>query len=232
MSKDALVAHSLAEAYLYLMATPCGSCGKGPLRGSGGEWHAGARVDASARSTTLSSERPPAAEGARSPGDEWIVSVTASCDACQAADTHLFRLPEGPGSYAFDEWPVVNPTDEPSRIIDVAQWITLFRMLTEAGDRETEKTKTRHLNIEAAQCLEEALKFYDEVGNDLPPREAFFQDASRRRLKDSPEQFSRQRLMDLRAKLPIPSTFARRGGVAPTGSDAADSKRRWWRRRR
>ena len=29
--EDPLVAHSLAEAYLYLLATPCGNCGEGPV---------------------------------------------------------------------------------------------------------------------------------------------------------------------------------------------------------
>ena len=36
MSDFPLVAHSLAEAYLYLMATPCAACGQGPLRAAGG----------------------------------------------------------------------------------------------------------------------------------------------------------------------------------------------------
>jgi hypothetical protein len=118
---------------------------------------------------------------------------------------------------------VVNPTDEPSRILDVGQWILLFRMSLEAADKEVDKVLARRLGIEAAQCLEEALKFYDEVDNDLPPPEAFFDEASRERFRDAPEQFSRRRLIELRSKLPSPSTIRSR--------PSAGKKKSWWRRR-
>jgi hypothetical protein len=116
---------------------------------------------------------------------------------------------------------VVNPTDEPSRILDVGQWIVLFRMITERAAREIDKIQARHLGIEAAQCLEEALKFYDDVDNDLPPQEALFTEASRTRFRKAPEQFSRRRLIDLRAKLP--------SGSAMRASLSA-KKKRWWNR--
>ncbi|MCH7839019.1 MAG: hypothetical protein IID38_02130, partial [Planctomycetes bacterium] len=50
----------------------------------------------------------------------------------------------------------------------------------------------------------EALKFSDEDGNDLPPAEGFFQEATRRRFRQNPERFSRRRLLNLRAGLPKP----------------------------
>jgi hypothetical protein len=97
-------------------------------------------------------------------------------------------------------------------------------MIIEAATRETDKTQARHLGIEAAQCLEEALKFYDDVGNDLPPPEAFFTEVSRERFRDAPEQFSKRRLIGLRAKLPSMRVMRR--------SITSRGKRRWWRWRR
>jgi len=96
---------------------------------------------------------------------------------------------------------VVNSTDEPSWILDVAQWLTLFSMMTEMAGKESDKTAARRLSLEAAQCLDEALKFYEE-DNDLPPTEAFFHQGSRDRFRDHPQQFSRQRLLHLRSRLP------------------------------
>jgi hypothetical protein len=203
MPDEPLKAHSLAEAQLYLMATPCASCGHGPLKGS---------------------DAKPAgfANGGGTAGCRW--QVTAVCDACQSTATVAFLLPNDHGIEKQTETTVVNPTDEPSRILDVGQWIVLFRMIIEATTRETDKIQARHLGIEAAQCLEEALKFYDDVDNDLPPSEAFFTGASRERFRDAPEQFSKRRLIGLRAKLP--SMKIMRRSIADRG------KKRWWRRRR
>ena len=202
MPDTPLVAHSLAEAYLYLMATPCAACGKGLLKGE----------DA----------RP--IEGDRDP---MVVSIAVACGACDAREEYRFELPQGLGTDPNGGPAVVNPTDEPSKAIDVAQWITLFRMIAEAAAKETDKVEARRLGLESAQCLEEALKFYDDADNDLPPSEAFFHATSRERLAKTPEQFSRQRLIELRAKLPT---------IAVMRSHAATEhkprKRRWWRRRR
>lgn len=197
MPEKPLVAHSLAEAYLYLMATPCASCGQGLLKGSD------ARVV--------------------SKREEGVtVTIVATCSACHADTTKWFLLPGGLTGQEEGETAIVNPTDQPSGILDVGQWIMLFRMITEAAARETDKTEARHLGIEAAQCLEEALKFYDDVDSDLPPSEAFFTNVSQSRLREAPDQFSRQRLIDLRSKLP--SMAAMRASVS------VRKKKRWWRR--
>ena len=203
MPDEPLEAHSLAEAQVYLMATPCASCGRGPLKGSG------------AKPVGL-------ANGGDATGRRW--QVTAICDACRSTATVAFLLPNDCSTDEGSETTVVNPTDEPSRILDVGQWIVLFRMIIEAASQETDKIQARHLGIEAAQCLEEALKFYDDVDNDLPPPEAFFTDASRERFRDAPEQFSKRRLIGLRAKLPS-MTIMRR-------SITERKKKRWWRWRR
>ena len=208
MTDEPLVAHSLAEAYLYLMATPCPSCGRGPLRGADSH-------SVPARDT----------ESTASPSRRWRIKV--ACGACRSETTLVFQLHE-PAEAAPDPeagaTAVVNPTDEPSRIVDVGQWIVLFRMITDAASKESDKIEARHLGIEAAQCLEEALKFYDEVDNDLPPPEAFFTDASRERFRKVPQQFSKRRLIDLRAKLPCES--------AMRASLSARRKKHWWSRKR
>ena len=239
VSSEPLVAHSLAEAHLYLRATPCTSCGRGPLRASDTRSVGAPQSPLAKGSTPLA----PLDKGGKG-GEEVTVTVTATCDACQSVTSPTFRLPawvalaacppvcagRQPGKPGFpgargthaEEPAVVNPTDEPSRILDVGQWIMLSRMLLEAGSKEAEKGRARRLGIEAAQCLEEALKFYDELDNDLPPPEALFDDASRERFRDAPEQFSRRRLIELRSKLPTT--------LATPSSPSAPKKRPWWRR--
>ncbi len=202
-----LVAHSLAEAYLYLLATPCPSCDRGPLEG--GDAH---RLDSPDSNLSHGGQCPPQ------------VLIDAICAACGETTSYTFGLPHGLAADEPDKGAVVNPADAPSRIIDVAQWITLFRTITEAAGQEADKIQARHLGLEAAQCLEEALKFYDEVGNDLPPPEALFHEASRKRLKENPQQFSKERLINLRSKLPTLAVMRSRLKARP--------KRRWWRLRR
>lgn len=199
MPDDPLVAHSLAEVYLYLMATPCPDCGDGPLEGTGAK---------------------PIEE--RSP---LQMTITARCRACTQQRVLRFALPEGTGTDGSQAPPVVNPTDRPSQIVDVAQWLALFGTITEAAGRETDRMQARRLGIEAAQCLEEALKFYDDPDSDVPPADAFRSEASRTRLREHPHLFSRQRLVELRAKLPTMNTMRTKAKETPR-------KKRWWSRRK
>lgn len=182
MPGDDHVAHSIAEAYLYLMVATCEECGRGPLEGADAE-----------------------------PGDRSETSVTLSipltCRTCGAKSSMSFVVPVGLSRHDPQEPTVINPTKECSRLIDVAQWLTLFRVIVEVAEKERDKQQARHLGLEAAQCLEEALKFYDDPDNDLPPEEAFFHKTSRQRFHEHPEQFSRRRIIDLRAKLPTLSAM-------------------------
>ncbi len=184
MSDARLVAHSITEARLYLMVTPCPSCSTGPLRMS--------------QAQTTEGEAG---------GSE--LTIDAGCGRCETAVSFTFLLPPGVGAGVGADAdavaPQINNTDQPSRIIDVAHWLTLFRMGAEEAGRESDKTQARELWIEVGQYLAEALKFYDDPDSDLPSEEAFFSDTSRTRLRENPEQFSRQRLINLRAKLPFPS---------------------------
>lgn len=193
-----LTAHSLAEVYLYLMATSCDQCGGGPIKGTN------ARPDGN---------------------DQEAAVIAVACSSCGEAKTMEFDLPNGALSADEGEVSVFNPGDAPSLIIDVAQWLTLFRAITETAAKETDKVRARQLGIEAAQCLEEAVKFYDDPANDLPPDEAFFHDRSRRRFQEHPQQFSRTRLIGLRAKLPSLSRMRARA-AAPREK----KRKRWWRR--
>ena len=122
-------------------------------------------------------------------------AVEAECVACGDVTSWSFRLA------ASAKAGTINPTAEPSRILDVAQWIMLSGMIAATASTETDREQKRRLLIEAAQCLDEALKFYAD-GNDLPPFEAFFHEGSRLRLRQTPGHFSRQRLLHLRSKLP------------------------------
>ena len=195
MPDSPLVAHSLAEAYLYLRAIPCAACGDGPLRAS----------DSIRVADT---------------NDDLIVTLETTCGACQAVSTHAFHLPPGHIAIGGVGPARINPTGKPSQLVDVAQWLTLFRMIAEEAALEPDKVRARERNIEAAQCLEEALRLYDDPGNDLPGPQAFFHEASRRRFREHPEQFSKQRLINLRSKLPSESPLqSRKQRTETTGTN-------------
>jgi len=121
-----------------------------------------------------------------------------------AADGWAAALRSCPGAAPLP----VNSAEEPSRVIDVAGWLTLYAMAQEAirqaaddARSPADRTLLRAMRIEAAQCLDEALKFF-EPDNDLPPQDAFFTPDSLGQFRDRPELFTRQRLIDLRRQLP------------------------------
>ena len=194
MSSAPLQAHSIVEVQLYLKVAACDCCGKGPLR-----------CDDPIGKPTLSvgdlgSPDPPAA-------------LDLSCMACGATwlqPIELVRPPTSDGSKDSSiekvGLPTINPTSEPSHIIDLGQWLVLVSLLTDEAGRETDRGRARELGISAARCLDEALKFYTDAENDLPPPEAFFHETSRERFHDSPEKFSRQRIAGMKSKLPSPYT--------------------------
>jgi hypothetical protein len=197
MNAEPLHAHSVAEVSFYLMATPCSGCSQGPL-----EADLPAHV---------------ARDGAA------VQEVAATCRACEQQQIIRFTVTAGDeAGQGDDSYPLINPTSEPSEILDVAQWIMLFRVIVEAASKETDKVEARRLGFEAAQCLEEALKFYGD-DNDLPPATALFRETSRARLRENPDQFSKQRLRDMRAKLPARVTMQKQ-----VVRDAHAVQRPWW----
>ncbi len=161
----------------------------------------------------------------RTDTDRGDVQVDAHCGECNQTVVLTFQLADdAPLPDRDDLYPIINPTDEPSQLLDVGQWITLFRVILEAASKETDKIEARRLGYEAAQCLEEALKFYDD--NDLPPESAIFTDATRSRMRDVPHQFSRTHLLSMRAKLPANVTMQRNITESP---QPPQQSRPWWR---
>ncbi len=196
-----LEAHSVAEAHLYLMATPCKLCGTGRTR----------CVEANSEASA----------------GQPLLIIQTRCESCGFDSEFRFSLPDEP-VWASDEGDDlatarINPVATSSKIIDVGQWLTLFRVISEVAARETDAAESRRLGYEAAQCLEEALKFYGE-DNDLPPPEAAFHEQTRRQLRERPNLFARSRLINLRAKLPTLTEMEQR--LQSRGHQRA---RKWWR---
>ena len=175
MSDAELRAHSVAEADLFFQAINCPKCGSGPV-------------------ASAHSEEEPAGQGGATRRAD--VGLCASCGSELRFDFQI-SLSRHP-----DEPTLINPTDEPSRIIDLAQWITLARVFVDRSSKTADPRQARRLNLRAAECWGEALKFFDDPDNDLPPPEAFFCELSRERFRKHPGQFSRQQLLHERSKLP------------------------------
>lgn len=190
-----LILHSFAEAYLYLLLNRCLGCGGGAL---GMDWN---RVTQDPERETITAVFTCKVCGRA--GSFRFDARQVDLEAVRMSD---FAAWEKPGSQPVV--PPVNPTDEPSRVIDVAGWLTLFGVLSEKARqvaREAIKVRdravVRQLQIQAGQCIDEALAFFLE-DNDLPPREAFFSEESWRQFMERPALFVRDRLLDLRSKLP------------------------------
>lgn len=183
VGESGLEVHSAVEASLYLMVTPCPNCGRGPVR---------------AEATDAAASPDPLSRAFRLPG---------TCSACRATWQARFRLaPESPlpiAAFGATEAPI-NSTNTPSSVIDVAQWLTLCRMLVSDSDACRDRVHGRRLKVLAGRCAEEALKFFDEAQGELPPESAFFHEETRRVLRENPQAFARNRVLALRAKLPSP----------------------------
>ncbi len=188
-----LPARSLAECYLFLMVTPCPQCGEGGLAG----------------------------DDARTSNDglRLFADLAARCSECHRETRLRFELP--PAAIHSISSDRISRDASPSRLIDVVQWVTLFRMITAAADRQIDKAESRRLGYEAAQCLDEALKFYEQE-NDLPPDSAFFHERSRTACREHPDRYSRDRLINLRAKLPSVEAMER------TLAKGNKPRRKWW----
>ncbi len=184
--------HSVAEAYLFLMVCRCRSCGAGPLKS--GE-------DLTKASSAL---------------DRW--TLHAACSACGAERSLSFTI-QPPPTREEASSNRVNPTADRSRAIDLLGWLTLFQTVLAESHKQADRETARQLAYEAAQCLDEALKFY-EPDNEIPGEDAFFTDVSRRRFRDHPQHFSRETWRQRR--LVLPDIQARQKPAAPS------DQRRWW----
>lgn len=198
MADEPHLVHSLSEAHLFLMAARRCACG-----------HTGGAPTG------------PLPEDGPMPNRVWRFAVR--CSACGLESSEAFQLL--PAHAPDNKWrrDTINPTDEPSKILDAAQWMSLYALLVNSASRTDDAGHARQLKIEAGECIGEALKFYDDDDNDLPPSSAFFSEESRARFLEFPGEFSRQRLINLRAHLPKAT------GAPPSGRGSSPSgMQRWW----
>lgn len=190
---DPLPAHTVNEALYYLRASACPACGGGPQR-------------------VLGSPAPAAGEA---------FTLDTECAHCGARHAHGFVC-EHAVPDAGPEAERINPTDEPSRVVDLAQWVGLFYLLIEHASNETSRAGARRTGYRAALCLAEALKFYGD--DELPPESAFFSDETRECFRQRPQSFTKQTLRDRQSKLPA------LGAMAARITEDEDRRRqsKWW----
>jgi hypothetical protein len=183
-----LVSHSVAECFLFVSLTYCPACRRRPVRAEG----------------DLRRGAPP---------NPWQLDVACShCDFRAPLTFTIEPPPRAPPSAR------INATIEPSRLIDAAGWLALFKAIVDGAAGEPDREESRALMIEAAECLDEATKFYTP-GRELPPETAFYDERSSQRFRDHPEQFRRSRLEELKRKLPHDRS------AAPPMSR---QQKRWW----
>ena len=168
-----LSAHSILEAQLYLMLQGCDRCGGGRLEVVG-EQIEDEHIDSTVR-------------------------LDSECDNCGEKFTARFRIDSRRARPT--EPPLINPLVEPSRLIDVAQWLTLYHTLIAKCEQLPDKTVSRNVAYQAGLCLAEALKFY-EPDNELPPGSAFFSAHAREQARRQPGFFTREKLLNLQSRVP------------------------------
>ena len=168
---DAVHVHSVQEEYFYLMVHPC-ACG--------GAW--------------LGDDQPMEETPAR-----VTHHVAARCSRCKAQQTFHFQY-ETPGNL---KEPIrqVNPTADPSRALDAAEWMGLAQFYLGRIDRLTRDVEKAQSLLDARQCLEEALKFYGP-DDDGPPAAALWSDASRQKAHRQAKAFRRETIGAMLARIP------------------------------
>ncbi len=181
MSDPPPMAHSVVEIHLYAAVIPCRAC--------------------SGRGFAVTAWRLGEADAPRQ------AAFSIACRTCPHSESFDVRLPaereiESAGARRLPV--VINPIGRRSELIDVAQWLVLYRLAVDRAEKVPVRALSRAIQIEAGQCLDEALRFYPP-DTDVPPSEAFFAADSLERFRDHPHLFARQRLIDLRAGLPTSS---------------------------
>ena len=186
-----LSAHSILEAHLHVMLQVCPECDASPLE--------------------------VADQDTEEHHIDDIVRLDCACPACGEKAAYRFRIDSRWA--AASEPPLINPTNELSKLIDVAQWLTLYHMLIARRKEASDRTASRSEAYQAALCIAEALKFY-EPDNDLPSASAFFSDKAREQARAHPAFFARDKLLSLQTGLPD-----LRATQAVTN---AKSAHKWW----
>ena len=125
--------------------------------------------------------------------------IETHCFKCKARRTFLFTIDSQAGS----KEPVrqVNQTAEPSRAIDVVEWMNLAQFYLGRIEHLKEAVEKAQSLLDARQCVEEALKFYGPDA-DAPPPAALWSDASRRKAAAQPGNFRRAAMVAMLEKIP------------------------------
>jgi hypothetical protein len=168
---EAVHVHSVQEEFFYMMVHPC-ACG--------GAWQGDAQqVDES--------------------GGQVRHRVSAQCWKCKTQKQFAFVLhrPKGP------EGPVrqINSTNEPSRALDVAEWMDLAKFYLGRIERLAKPVEKAQSLLDARQCLEEALKHFGPEDS-RPPATAFWSDKSRQAAARQPQAFRRAAIQEMLDRIP------------------------------
>lgn len=196
MAADCLPAKSLVEAFLYFYVTPCPIC----------------KVD------RLEPGEPVPVDG------QSAFDVVGVCRNCGGSESFRFAVPILPPVFERHD-PVsstqaINLGTDPSKLIDLVQWITLHETLLERSSSALDQGERRWLKIRAGQCLDEALKFFDDMAEAMLDRTELAE-SSKRALTEHPQRYTRSRLIDLRNQLPTDEAFAE-------AQSNDGPKRPWW----
>ena len=170
---DPVPVHSVQEEYFHLMVRRC-ACG-GPWASTG--------------------------QTAEPSGNRLLHRVSVRCASCGKERTLRFVLPAGARPDGQAPVREINPTDEPSRALDVAEWMVLARFYVERVARLTGARERAQSLLDARQCLEEALKFYGPE-DDAPPPAALWSKASRDKVGANPGTYRRATIQAMLAKIP------------------------------
>ena len=163
--------HSVQEEYFYLMVHRC-ACG--------GPWQTESQqVDESPH--------------------RLVHRVEAQCFKCKARRTLHFVL----DSHGGPKGPVrqVNPTADPSRALDVAEWMDLAQFYLGRIDRLKDPVERTQSLLDARQCLEEAMKFYGP-SDEVPPASALWSEAGRAKASARPDTFRREAIAAMLQRIP------------------------------
>jgi len=156
------------------------------------------------------------------PDSQDLLTLRAHCSNCHAQRTFHVQL-------------VKVSDDQPSEVVDLAQWVGLYHLYSDEMDKADSPAETRRTARLAAQCLAEALKFYSQ--EEMPPESAFGKAESVAAFRNNPANFARTRLQGLQAMLPAVGRTAFDGGETDSDPDKTlgnepdtetATRKAWW----
>ena len=97
-----------------------------------------------------------------------------------------------------------NRTNEPSKIIELTQWISFFTSLQSKMNElavRGDRSSFNYISLEfyLVQCLQEALKFY-KANEEYPPRYAFFSEETHKHYLADRSSFLKNHLLSILSK--------------------------------